>query len=487
MLEKVAIHQTRLRVPGVGLDARGVCLGKRGLVLLPSLERLVAFLAIYTNEVALTRVLGSLSIQLVRSALGAREVALSCEALSSDVMDRIAEVARLTSGFTFTGTTRHFVQYRDASAPFGYDAPELLISDEELCLYHTSFAQAYALERELDLRQLVLRLGVHPEASARLEPLPAWLLAAPALGAPLARHLAHSGIAAEVGVVGLGSQKSDERWLFRLPAVPERLSGLLTNTPGLTLFYQRARGAAVRFGFRHPLALAACPVFDEHGIVLFQSGERPPVSIEKLPVLASVEDLVLPGVSRLEDEPRPLQPLGIEAVRLSTELSLLPTAHDRRRVSALRLRGRDTVHLRRLSYVLGAEALRSLSLASTDQGVFLLERGVTPWVLLGDLYSELGSGLFVPMGYDLVPRVDPARVLEAMGTPKGHLVFFHVDGRCHSLPESAFVPLAEALLEPHVWSEPHPDVFERGLDDELPRLRLEPLGLRPLKGTGGVP
>jgi len=45
MLDRVAVHQTRLRTPGLGLDAKGVALGAKGLVLLPSIDRLVAFLA----------------------------------------------------------------------------------------------------------------------------------------------------------------------------------------------------------------------------------------------------------------------------------------------------------------------------------------------------------------------------------------------------------------------------------------------------------
>ena len=46
MLDRVAVHQTRLRTPGLGLDAKGVALGAKGLVLLPSIDRLVAFLAL---------------------------------------------------------------------------------------------------------------------------------------------------------------------------------------------------------------------------------------------------------------------------------------------------------------------------------------------------------------------------------------------------------------------------------------------------------
>jgi hypothetical protein len=71
----------------------------------------------------------SLSIQLVRSKLGTREITLEFSAESSDRMDRMAETARLVGGFTFTGTSRHFVQYRDAGAPFGYDATQLLATE----------------------------------------------------------------------------------------------------------------------------------------------------------------------------------------------------------------------------------------------------------------------------------------------------------------------------------------------------------------------
>ena len=51
MLDRIALHQTRLRTPGLGLEAKGVALGaEKGLVLLPSIDRLVALLAVYTRE-----------------------------------------------------------------------------------------------------------------------------------------------------------------------------------------------------------------------------------------------------------------------------------------------------------------------------------------------------------------------------------------------------------------------------------------------------
>ena len=45
MLERIALHQTRLRTPGLGLEGKGVALGAKGVVLLPSLDRLASPLA----------------------------------------------------------------------------------------------------------------------------------------------------------------------------------------------------------------------------------------------------------------------------------------------------------------------------------------------------------------------------------------------------------------------------------------------------------
>ena len=109
MLERIALHQTRLRTPGLGLDGKGVALGAKGLVLLPSIDRLVAWLSVYTRERSLEDLLGSIELRLVRSKLGTREITLEFAAESSDRMDRIAETSRLVGGFAFTGTSRHFV------------------------------------------------------------------------------------------------------------------------------------------------------------------------------------------------------------------------------------------------------------------------------------------------------------------------------------------------------------------------------------------
>ena len=177
MLDRVALHQTRLRTPGISLDAKGIALGAKGLVLLPSLDRLVGFLALYSSSAPLTDILGSLSIDITRSKLGNREVLLSFNAEGSDRMDRVAELARLSGGYSFTGTSRHFVQYRDAAAPFGYDVREIAPTDSPVALYHSSFTQHYDYERKIDLAKLLLRLGPRVAPSTIEEEGPRWICA----------------------------------------------------------------------------------------------------------------------------------------------------------------------------------------------------------------------------------------------------------------------------------------------------------------------
>src|SRR5208282_3901851 len=176
MLDRIALHQTRLRTPGLGLDAKGIALGAKGLVLLPSIDRLVAFLSIYTRDHSLESLLPSLEIHFVRSKLGTREITFVFAAESSDRMDSIAETARLIGGFTFTGASRHFVQYRDAGAPFGYDAGQLLATDAPLAFYHDRFTQTYEEGRSIDLRALLLRLMLHVDPRTEDDPGPRLLV-----------------------------------------------------------------------------------------------------------------------------------------------------------------------------------------------------------------------------------------------------------------------------------------------------------------------
>ncbi len=485
MLERVAVHQTRLRVPGVGLDVRGVALGSRGLVLLPSLDRLVAFFAVYTGEQALDGIARSLRIEVVRSKLGAREVALSFDAGSSDRMDRIAEVARLTGGFTFTGTSRHYVQYRDAAAPFGYDASEIIPTDAAIALYHTTFSQVYEVEREIELGNLLRRLSPHPDPEAIVEDLPVWLLSEPGLGPSLLGYLARSRVPARVGVVEWPPETSFDdaplrRFLFQVEKLPERMRGPLSATPGITAFLPASPGVAIERGFRHPITLRSCPVFDEEGLVLFRGRGLPPLEIDKLPVLADVRSL-----GRAEQAPEDLALLrpgtgasSVPAIRLRPRL--VPGFGPPGRVQASLIESDELPLLRRLVYALGADAIRSIRIAVTQIGAFLMREQGLEVLPLGTFFRREHPSIFVPSGYEVAPRVRPDTLFAAFGSPGDRILFLRPGEAPVAVPRDGFWPLESALLEAERWAPLTSASFESQLSAEIPTVWLDPLGFRPL-------
>jgi hypothetical protein len=488
MLDRVAVHQTRLRVPGIGLDARGVTLGAHGLVLLPSLDRLVAFLAVYTEQQALGGLVESLSIDVVKSKLGTREIALSFEAGSSDRMDRVAEVARLTGGFTFTGTSRHFVQYRDAAAPFGYDAREIIATDAALVLYHNTFSQVYETERKLDLRSLLMRLRPHPDPSAQLPEAQLWVVAEAGVGPSLLAYFARSQVAAEVGVAEWPPESSfDEapltRFLFRIPRLPSRMRTLVSRTPGITSFVPVGPGAAVEHAFRHPVTLQACPVFATESLVLFRGRGEPPLEVTPLPVLADVRSLQSAKVETERAESAPGVGAGQPPASVSVPLRLMADPDPPSALGAIFVPSEELTLLRRLVYCLSIEAIRELRIAISAQGAFVIgERGIEA-LPLGMFYQRLHPSIFVPLGLRAVPAVEPETLFRSLGSPSDVIVFLRPNASALAVRSDSFVPLEHALLEGHSWAPIDTADLAAALETEIPTLWLEPLGMRPMAGV----
>jgi len=488
ILERVAVHQTRLRVPGLGLDARGVALGARGLVLFPSLDRLVAFLAVYSREQSLEPLIDSLRIEVVRSKLGTREVVLGFAAGSSDRMDRVAEVARVAGGFTFTGTMRHFVQYRDLMAPFGYDALEITATDAPLALYHGTFSQVYEIDRVVDLSRLILGLLPHADPDAVGDGSRVWVLAEPGLGPNLVYYFTRSQIDAEVGIVEWPPESSFDdtplrRYLFLVHGLPSRMRPLLGQTPGIGLFDPAGPGVAVERGFRHPVTLRSIPIFDPQGLVLFR-GKGPPLQIDQLPVLAKLTSLQRADVL-LDRLPAGGGRVGPQ-VELTVPIRLLPGTAPRTAVGATFVPNAELGLLRRATYVLGRETLRGTQVAITDRGAFLTGRQGAEALPIGHFYWRYHPQIFVPSGLEVVPNVAPELLFSMLGSPQDQLVFLQSDGSALGVARSAFVPLDEAVVQADKWAPLPAAELESVLEIETPTVWLEPLGVRPLGGAKPV-
>jgi hypothetical protein len=487
LLERIALHQTRLHTPGLGLDAKGVALGAKGIVLLPSIDRLVALLAVYTKERSLEDIVPSLGIVVVRSPVGTREVALEFAAESSDRMDRIADTARLVGGFTFTGTSRHFVQYRDAAAPFGYDAADLASTDGGLALYHDRFSQTYEPERRIELRALLLRLMLRSEPATKLEAGLRFIVAEPGLGPALAHYFIRSRVDGDACIAewpppSAFVESPVRRWLLRVPELPARMRQLVHETPGITCFVPAGPGVAVEAGYRHPIALRACPLFDPAGLVLLRGRGDEPWTLDRLPPMGALSSL-----SRVE-----LRVAGRDAAQASgtaepgalhMPLRVVPSSAPLRNVTAAWISRAQLPLLRRLAYALPHATIVQVRIAITSHGAFLRAPAGIDAIPLGTFFSEIHPRLYVLAGHEVTPAVAPEVLAEAFALPGSQALFVGRDARAVAVEESAFVPLEAALLDAPPWESAVAETIADALDDPPLDLKAASIGWMPLRGV----
>src|SRR5215470_13595781 len=121
MLQRVVLGQARFNLPGLVADARGVVVGRQLVARFAAIDRLVAFLRVLSAEQSIDDLQPGLRIVTARGGAGTREAIVLLPFASPALGDVVAQAVRLAGGQTFTGTGRHFVQFRDARAPLGYD------------------------------------------------------------------------------------------------------------------------------------------------------------------------------------------------------------------------------------------------------------------------------------------------------------------------------------------------------------------------------
>lgn len=487
MLERIALHQTRLRTPGLGLEGKGVALGAKGLVLLPSIDRLVAWLSVYTRDHSLEDLMPSLEIQLVRSKMGTKEITLAVAAESSDRMDRVAETARLVGGYTFTGTSRHFVQYRDAAAPFGYDAQQLISTDAALALYHDKFTQVYEVEKTVDLRSLLLRLMPHVDPSTVDEGGPRFIVAEQGLGPALIHYFVRSRVEGEVAVAEWPPATAfDEgpvrRYVMRIPELPARMRPLMRGTPGLTSFLPQGPGVAVEIGYRHPVALRACPVFDAGGLVLVRGRGDEPWVLDKMPQMGDLRAFARVELRSAGQDA--LTSVGaVEPEMVRVPLRVMPSPSPWKNVTATWIGPQQLPLLRRLAYALPPQTIQRTTIAITPRGAFLRSAVGIEAIPLGVFFVELHPNLFIPAGYDVTPAVAPEVLYRALGAPASQVLFVTNEAKAISVEESAFSPLETALLEAQPWEPVVAESIERALAEAPVELKLQPLGAFPMRSA----
>src|SRR5262245_18526870 len=90
-----------------------------------TLEGAVSWFRLYSSEASLDELMANLVITKCRTVLSSREIVVQIPAVSSYAADRAARLCRLVGGVFYTGTSKHFVKYRDDRSPYGYDAVDI--------------------------------------------------------------------------------------------------------------------------------------------------------------------------------------------------------------------------------------------------------------------------------------------------------------------------------------------------------------------------
>jgi hypothetical protein len=458
-LEHVALGQSRFMTPGVAPDPRGILLGRYGLLVFPTLEGVVSWLRLYSAESPLDELLSNLEMSQVRTPLGSREMSVRIPAISSYVLDRAARCAQLVGGATYTGTAKHFVKYRDDRSPYGYDAADLtpLPPDATLMVHGEDFTQIYTRERDLPLDRLLFRLSRRRiPGGAELRPderRELYLVVAHGLGEGVIRYLWRNRVAGRVGLVSPEQKSAFEEpgrarahLLFRVQDLPGRILELFLATPGIDVFRPLSENVAVEVGYAHPIDLASCQsLFPDTRFFLFW-GRQDRVDTVAAPLeLSAIEHLTRLDI-RLEQSTvgDTLKIAALDAVGVPIELA--PALSPSRRVVGSLIPLEQAQWLKRLVYFLPQTSLRGHRVALTDRGILIVASPDVDVIPLGTPLAEVATGLLVPLGFDLVPRVAPDVLARNLGHGAGLFTVFPPTGPAFQIGDAALVPLERRAL-----------------------------------------
>jgi hypothetical protein len=455
-LEHVAQGQMRFFTPGVAPDPRGILLGRFCLMTFPTLEGAVSWLRLYSAEASLDELMAHLTITKAKTALGSREICIQIPAISSYTADRAARLARLVGGAIYTGTSKHYVKYRDDRSPYGYDAVDIsgMPGSTDFMVHGDEFAQSYIREGDLPFAKLLFRLSIRKlpggERLAIEDRGELYLAIAHGLADGIIRYLWRNRVEAQAGLFtprtdsAFDEPRRGYMWI-RVRALPERILQLFMGTPGIDVFRPAGASAAVAVGYQHPIDLGACQsVFPPDTFHVFWPGDR----VDVLPGPLALSDIAdLTRVDLELDKPRdPVAHAGGAADPIGVDLRLAPAMGQPRRVVATLIPVEHGPRLKRILFALPPVSLKGHRVAVTERGILVVGSEELDVIPLGQLLYEMTPGLLVPLGMDIVPRVSPEVLARALGHGPGVVTVFTADGRPFQIGEPSFAPLERRSL-----------------------------------------
>jgi hypothetical protein len=452
MLEHVALNQTRFNAPGVSPDNRGVLLGKQGALLFSSVDRLVGFFRVYCDESSMDDLLPKLKIHQVRTPLESREFLVLFHAASSYLVDRAARIAQLFAGLAFTGSGKHYVKYRDNASPLGYDIGALHSVEADFVLYADTFTQGYSRVKDVGFDSLVFRLSLRRlpgEDAADRELL--WLTVKAGLSRSVLTYLWRNRVRAEASVARPEAQgafaEAQSTLLVRAHDLPERMLTLFRRVPGLEVHRPIGDNVIVEVGYRHPFRLESCQALFEKDRFYVFSGTRDGVlTISTPPPLVPAADLIGGGFD-LGERAEPRVQTAVQPERIEVELKLVPVEGARRRVTATLVPWAQAGWLKRLVYALPPTLLATYRVIAVGEGLFIVGEQGIDGLPIGEMFHEAAPSIFLPLGYEFLPRVSAQVLTDHVGGVNGrYVVFLRGGDRPLALDHGGFEPLGRRAL-----------------------------------------
>jgi|GEM_PF-287297 len=460
MLEPISLGQGRTHCPGLAADERGVVMGRRLLLLFADISRAVGFFRTYSREVTLDEMLASLEIKEAKSERGGREIMVRFEVQGSYEADRAAQSARMHKGRVFTGTDKHFLPFRNRASPLGFDlgSPDELQTDPlDFTLYTEAGSDRRTLGREIQLRDLILGLTPRPltQQEKELEQADTLVVVCESgLATEVCRYLWQRQVRATVqsgksARKSLFSGKDREVQLVRCEGIPRHMAQLLSSTPGMTVFVPVENHLLVEWGFRHPIALESCgSAFDDTETVLFYG---PPNKLERLFVedeavdIKDLVDVTLRGPQGVIQPPEERDTTRIEALGMELKLARLPGGGGATQALLIPL---DRLNwFIKLVYMLPAAVLRAYEAVIAEPYIIVINRRGIHGIPFGAPMTEMAPQIFVPVGMQLLPRVDYDLLREHLRIrPDQNLYFFPENADAFAVPTDALKPLSRAIV-----------------------------------------
>jgi hypothetical protein len=499
MLERVTLHQSRFTIPGVSLDSRGVLLGREGALLVSSIDRVILFFRLFGAENDLNDLLEKLRIIRVMTPLRTQEFLVIFPVANSYTMDLAAKISKLVDGNLFTGSTKHYVAYRDSVAPLGYDVRELLRGEADFALYSLSFEQVYTRVSDLDFGALLHRLSL--ERIHKREDFEAGdtlFLACPfGVSGAMQGYLVRNAVSSKVAIVERVSKSAFSEseapiYLFEVNNLPPRMKRLFSKIPGVLIFYPVLPNVLVQYGYRHPIRLEACSKLFPDTQFFFFNGEQDRVEITKeAPHFVETRQRTqLQYNLKGKGEPLPLTTPPPPGGKLALAVNLVHSERGVEKVMATVIPWNMFEPLRALVYALPPELLQDYKIFAAERYLIVLnqQRGKdgTPKGIerlpLGTMMWETAPSIFLPIGSYLLPRIAPEALRTALEAQPGSLYFF-VSGEeaPFFIKEEQFEILGRAILA-RIQSEYVEGVLGKEPERGAAHLHNDPVGVFSLWG-----